>query len=68
MEIQRALEIIESPVMVNVNYHGIPVYIKEVNSNQQTAIVFPLDEMEHEQVVELNGLTETGPSIHSSHS
>jgi small acid-soluble spore protein H (minor) len=68
MDIQRAVEIIRSPAMVNVNYRGIPVYIKEVHSQQQTATVFPLDEMEHEQIVEINGLSEAGPSVHSSDS
>lgn len=67
MDIQRALEIIDSPAMINVNYRGIPVYIKKVNCDEQTAIVFPLDEMDHEQIVELDGLMERGPSIHSSY-
>ena len=63
MDFERAKEIIQSPTMINVGYRGIPVYIKEVNADQQTALVFPLDEMEHEQIVELKGLLETGPSI-----
>ncbi|MBU9722387.1 MULTISPECIES: H-type small acid-soluble spore protein [Bacillaceae] len=58
MDIQRAQEIIESPTMINVNYHGIPVYIQQVNSNENTANVFPLDEMDHEQEVDINGLVE----------
>ena len=40
---------------------GIPVYIKEVYAEKQTALIFPLDEMEHEQLVELNGLLDMGP-------
>jgi small acid-soluble spore protein H (minor) len=63
MDFERAKEIIQSPTMINVGYRGIPVYIKEVNVDQQTALVFPLDEMEHEQIVELKGLLEMGPSI-----
>jgi len=64
MEIQRAMEIINSVEMVNVSFRGIPVYIKEVHSNNQTATVFPLDEMDHAQIVELNGLLEVGPTVH----
>lgn len=64
MEIQRAMEIINSVEMINVSFRGIPVYIKEVHSNNQTATVFPLDEMDHTQIVELNGLFEVGPTIH----
>ena len=64
MEIQRAIEIINSVEMVNVSFRGIPVYIKEVHSNNQTATVFPLDEMDHVQIVELNGLFEVGPTVH----
>ncbi|HEY4551473.1 MAG TPA: H-type small acid-soluble spore protein [Bacillus sp. (in: firmicutes)] len=64
MEIQRAMEIINSVEMINVSFRGIPVYIKEVHSNNQTATVFPLDEMDHAQTVELNGLFEVGPTVH----
>ncbi|MBP2078355.1 H-type small acid-soluble spore protein [Oceanobacillus polygoni] len=58
MNRQRALEILESMEMVNVNYHGIPVYIQSLDANQETATVFPLDSMNHEQSVELAGLDE----------
>ena len=63
MEVQRAMEIINSVEMINVNFRGIPVYLKEVHSSNQTATVFPLDEMDHVQTVELNGLFEVGPSV-----
>ncbi len=63
MEIQRAKEILHSVEMINVRFHGIPVYIKEVHSSNQTATVFPLDEMDHEQIVDLNGLIEVGPTV-----
>ena len=63
MEIQRAKEIIHSVEMINVRFRGIPVYIKEVHSSNQTATVFPLDEMDHEQIVDLNGLIEVGPTV-----
>jgi small acid-soluble spore protein H (minor) len=57
------MEIIQSPAMTHVSYHGIPVYIKEVYTEQQSALVYPLDEMDHEQMVELKGLLDMGPSI-----
>ncbi|WP_088036699.1 H-type small acid-soluble spore protein [Evansella clarkii] len=58
MDRDRVQEIIESPVMVNVNYHGFPIYIQEVLDDQDMARVFPLDNMDHEQIVDLNGLRE----------
>ncbi|MBP1970189.1 small acid-soluble spore protein H (minor) [Virgibacillus natechei] len=58
MDKQKAEEILDSYVMINVNYHGIPVYIQALNADDETATVFPLDEMDHEQVVDLNGLRE----------
>lgn len=62
MDIQRAMEIINSVEMVNVNFRGIPVYIKEVHSNQ-TATVFPLDELDNPQIVDLHGLSDEGPTM-----
>jgi H-type small acid-soluble spore protein len=59
MDNQRAEKIMNSDVFVNVNYHGIPVYIQEVNG--QNAKVFPLDAIHHEQEVDLDGLNESGP-------
>lgn len=58
MNIQRAKEIIDSTSLINVNYRGIPVFIQQVNEETQTATVFPLDEMDNEQVVDLQGLIE----------
>ncbi|MFB4169099.1 H-type small acid-soluble spore protein [Virgibacillus sp. JSM 102003] len=61
MDRNRAQEIIDSLAMINVKYHGIPVYIQEINDNSETATIFPLDEMDHEQQVDLDGLFEEGP-------
>lgn len=61
MKIDRAREIIDLPYLVNVHFHGIPVYLQEINSNEKTAIVFPLDNMEHEESVKLDQLNEEGP-------
>ncbi|MBP1949296.1 H-type small acid-soluble spore protein [Virgibacillus litoralis] len=61
MDSNRAQEIIDSLAMINVKYHGIPVYIKGINEDSETATVFPLDEMDHEQQVDLDGLFDEGP-------
>ena len=61
MDIERVKEIIDSRALINVNYHGIPVFIQQIHGDNKTATVFPLDEMDREQVVELNGLVEDGP-------
>lgn len=65
IDFQRAMEIIQSPAMINVSYRGIPVYIKDAYAEEKSALIFPLDEMDHEQVVELNGLLEMGPNTNS---
>ncbi|WP_233879800.1 H-type small acid-soluble spore protein [Virgibacillus halodenitrificans] len=56
MDKQRAQEIMDSLAMIQVHYHGIPVYIEGINN--ETATVFPLDEMHNSQTVELQGLSE----------
>ncbi|MBB5174723.1 H-type small acid-soluble spore protein [Texcoconibacillus texcoconensis] len=61
MNTQRAQEIINAPVMINVEYHGIPVYIQDVNEDDETVTIFPLDEMDNTQEVDLTGLVEVGP-------
>lgn len=58
MNRQRAKEISESPVMANVTYNGVPIYIQHVNNDAETARIYPLDEPEQEQDVPLNGLIE----------
>ncbi|TFJ92426.1 H-type small acid-soluble spore protein [Lentibacillus salicampi] len=62
MKRDRAQEIIEGITMTNVQYHGFPVYLKKINEDNETVTVFPLDEMDHEQEVDLDGLLEDGPS------
>lgn len=59
MDKQRAHEIIDSLAMTQVHYRGIPVFIQAVHHGEDTATVFPLDEMNHSQVVDLNGLNES---------
>lgn len=55
---QRAQEIAESPVMANVTYQGMPVYIQHVDHERQTARVYPLQQSELEQEVSLDQLQE----------
>ncbi|WP_047980311.1 H-type small acid-soluble spore protein [Ornithinibacillus contaminans] len=61
MEPNRAKEIIDADVFVNVTYHGIPVYLQAVQ--EDVAKIFPLDAMNHVQEVDIEGLSETGPII-----
>ncbi|MCJ8008360.1 H-type small acid-soluble spore protein [Lederbergia wuyishanensis] len=61
MDVRRVQEIINSPTMINVNYHGIPVFLKEVHAQNNTVTIFPLDEMKNKQVVDIEGLVELGP-------
>ncbi|HEY9577882.1 MAG TPA: small acid-soluble spore protein H [Pseudobacillus sp.] len=58
MNKQRAKEIADSPVMMNVTYQGVPVYIQHVDEQNETARIYPLDEPEQEQNVSLNNLEE----------
>ncbi|MBP1914000.1 H-type small acid-soluble spore protein [Lederbergia galactosidilytica] len=58
MNSQRAKEIMEASHLIQVQYHGIPVYLQKIHPEQQTATIFPLDNMEHEQIVDLEGLSE----------
>ncbi|WP_280771180.1 H-type small acid-soluble spore protein [Salipaludibacillus daqingensis] len=61
MDSQRVKQIIESPVLINVTYHGIPVYIEELDEGNQLASVFPLENMDAHQEVDIDGLVEEGP-------
>jgi small acid-soluble spore protein H (minor) len=58
MNKQRAIEITNSPVMVNVTYNGVPIFIQHVDESKEIARVYPLDEPEKELVVALNNLKE----------
>lgn len=58
MDPKRAQEIINSPQMINVSYRGIPVYMKSVDPKKNLATVFPLDNMDHVQEVDVQGLLE----------
>ncbi|CAM4130497.1 small acid-soluble spore protein H [Paenibacillus alkaliterrae] len=58
MNKQRAQEIADSPVMANVTYQGIPIYIQHVDHDKETARIYPLNESEHEQEVPIHSLLE----------
>ncbi len=58
MNILRAKAIASSPVMANVTYDGVPIYIQQVDENNETARIYPLDQPEKEQEVPLNNLIE----------
>jgi small acid-soluble spore protein H (minor) len=58
MNKQRAQEIAASPILANVTYNEVPIYIQNVNENNETARIYPLDEPENEQNVPLTNLIE----------
>lgn len=58
MNKQRAQEIAASPVMANVTYNGIPIYIQNVDENNETARIYPLNEPQKEQEIPLSNLIE----------
>ena len=58
LDSERAKEILQSQALINVSYRGIPVYIQDIIEERQMARVFPLDEMNNEQDVDLGGLHE----------
>ncbi|MEY8350545.1 small acid-soluble spore protein H [Bacillus cereus] len=58
MNKQRAQEIAASPVMANVTYNGVPIYIQNVDENNETARIYPLNEPQKEQEIPLSNLIE----------
>ncbi len=58
MNIQRAKDIASSPVMANVTYDGMPIYIQQVNEHDNTVRIYPLDQPQNEQSVPINSLIE----------
>ncbi|MDA1477422.1 small acid-soluble spore protein H [Bacillus sp. CLL-7-23] len=58
MNTQRAQEIVESPVMVDVTYNGKQIYIQHVDQQNETARIYPLDQPEKEQDVPVGKLEE----------
>lgn len=58
MNIQRAKDISQSPHMENITHLGQQVYIKDVDEQNKTATVFPLDHREKEMTVNISQLKE----------
>lgn len=58
MNSQRAQEIAASPVMANVTYNGVPVYIQNVDDHNETARIYPLHDPTNEQNVPVAILVE----------
>ena len=58
MNTQRAKEIAASPVMANVTYNGVSIYIEQVDEENGTATIYPLDEPENKQKVSVSSLKE----------
>jgi small acid-soluble spore protein H (minor) len=58
MNTQRAQEIAASPVMANVTYNGVPIYIEQVDEQNGTAIIHPLNEPNNKQQVSVSSLIE----------
>jgi small acid-soluble spore protein H (minor) len=58
MNKQRAVEIANSPVMENVTYGGVPIYIQHVDEQNEMARIYPLDRPDQEQEVPLHSLEE----------
>ncbi|MDF2836823.1 MAG: small acid-soluble spore protein H-type [Paenibacillus sp.] len=63
MNIQRAQEIAASPVMENVEYDGVRVYIQHVDEQNETARIYPLDRPEEEMDVPVRSLSESGAQV-----
>ena len=58
MDKKRAKVIASSPVMVNVTYNGTPIYIENVNENDDTANIYPLNQPRYRKEVPLTSLIE----------
>lgn len=58
MNKQRAQEIAASPVMAHVTYLGTPIYIQNVDEQNEIARIYPLGQPENEQSVPLSSLAE----------
>lgn len=58
MNKQRAQEIAASPVMANVTYNGMQIYIQNVDETNETARIYPLNEPNNEQEVPVSSLME----------
>ncbi|MCD8509892.1 MAG: small acid-soluble spore protein H [Bacillus sp. (in: Bacteria)] len=58
MNVQRAQEIANSPDMKDVKYNGQRVYIQNVDPQNETARIYPLEQPDQEQEVNVSNLME----------
>lgn len=58
MDKRRAKEIVSSPIMVNVTYNGTSIYIENVDENNATADIHPINQPNNKQEVALTSLIE----------
>lgn len=58
LNLKRAKQIASSPIMANVTFEGMPVYIERVNDITGTAHIYPLDEPGMRREVFISELTE----------
>jgi small acid-soluble spore protein H (minor) len=58
MDVNRATEIAASPIMADVSYNGIPVYIQHVDEEKGTARIYSLAEPDQEIEVPVRSLAE----------
>lgn len=53
MDDERAKEIIISPIMYEVTYNGVPIYIESINSDNTTANIHFFDQPNSSQKVSI---------------
>jgi small acid-soluble spore protein H (minor) len=58
MNVQRAMQIIESTKEIEVHYNGVPVWIQNVDETGQTARVYTADKPDDEMLVPVTQLDE----------
>lgn len=58
MNAKRAQEIANSPIMANVTYNGERIYIQQVDEQNNTAKIYPLDNPNQKQTVSVENLVE----------
>ncbi|MFC5469063.1 H-type small acid-soluble spore protein [Cohnella suwonensis] len=58
MNVQRASEIAASPIMANVTFDSIPVYIQHVDESNEVARIYPLHDPKQEQSIAVSQLVE----------
>jgi small acid-soluble spore protein H (minor) len=58
MDKRRAAEIASSPIMTNVTYNGMSIYIENVDEENGTADIHPINQPNNRQEVSISSLVE----------